>query len=388
MQVLVLGGGYAGVVVARRLERALPPDVELTLIDESRRHLVQHELHRLIRNPDLVDAVTVDFDALLSRAGFVQGRVSAIDADVGRVELADGRERRFDYAAVCLGARTAYYGLAGVEEHALPLKSVPHAEAIREAVSPLIDSGAGRAVVGGAGLSGVQVAGELAALADEREAAGLEVTLLVQADQVAPGFPEHFSEAVREALLEAGVDVRTGTAVRGATADAVETAAGALDHDAFVWTGGLRGPSPVGEERPTVPATLRASDRTFLVGDAARVVDRDGAEIPATAQAAMAEARVAARNIDRLVRHDRDGDGFDPRLETVDFEPAGWIVSVGDRTVAQVGPLVVRDAPALAMKTAVGARWLAGVGAMRQAASLVGSELLAPRLPVRLRAER
>ena len=379
MQVLVLGGGYAGVVVARRLERALPDDVELTLVDEADAHLVQHELHRLVRRPDLVDAVTVDLEALLSRARFVRGRVTELDGDAGRATLADGTELAFDYAAVCLGARTAYYGLPGVEAHARPLKRVADAEAIRADVLPLVEVGAGRAVVGGAGLSGVQMAGELAALAEERGAPGVEVTLLEQADQVAPGFPDHFAEAVHEALLESGVDVRTGAAVTGATADAVELDGETIDHDAFVWTGGIRGPAPVGDERPTVPATLRSGDRTFVVGDAARVVDRGGEVVPATAQAAMAEARVAARNIDRLVRHERDGDGFQPRLETVDFQPRGWIVSVGDRTVAQVGPMVVRDGAALAIKTAVGARWLAGVGAVREAAGLVGAELLAPR---------
>ncbi len=379
MQVLVLGGGYAGVVVARRLERALPDDVELILVDESASHLVQHELHRLIRKPDLADAITVQFESLLSRARFIQGRVTDIDGDAGRATLVDGTELAFDYAAVCLGARTAYYGLPGVEEHGRPLKRVADAEAIREAVLPMVNADEGRVIVGGAGLSGVQVAGELAALAEEREAPGVEVTLLEQAEQVAPGFPDHFADAVHEALVESGVDVRTGATVTGATADAVELEGDAFAYDAFVWTGGIRGAAPVGEERPRVPATLRSGERTFVVGDSARVVDREGEVMPATAQAAMAEARVAARNIDRLVRHERDGGGFEPRLETVDFQPRGWIVSVGDRTVAQVGPLVVRDGAALAMKAAIGARWLAGVGAMREAAGLVGAELLPPR---------
>lgn len=379
MNVLVLGGGYAGVTVARRLERALPDDVGLTVVDESHRHLLQHELHRLIRRPGKVDAITVPFENLFSRAEFLNGHVTDLDSDGGTATLADRTDLSFDYAAVCLGARTAFYDLPGVETHSTPIKRVADAEAIREGFLELVQAGTGRAVVGGAGLSGVQVAGELAALADERDVSGpVSVVLLEQADSVAPGFPEHFREAVHEALIESGVEVRTGQAVTGATADAVELDGETLPYDQFVWTGGIQGPEPLGDDRPTVPGTLRRDERTFVVGDAARVVDRDGDALPATAQAAVAGGRVAARNIDRLVRHARRGGAFEPRLERVDFDPRGWIVTVGTRTVAQVGPLVFRDATAQALKSAVGARYLAGVGAVREAAGLVGRELGAP----------
>lgn len=377
MDVLVLGGGYAGITVARRLESRLPTDVDLTLVDETDRHVVQHELHRLVRRPELEEDITVPFRAVLDRAAFVQGRVDTIDRDDRVVILADGSRHRYDLAAVCLGARTAYYDLPGVEAHAIPLKRVADATAIRDGFLALLETGGGRIVVGGAGLSGVQVAGELAAMADERgKRDSVEVVLLEQAETVAPGFPAHFQAAVHDALVEAGVAVRTDQAVRGATATMIELADGELPVDEFIWTGGIRGPTPLGDDRPTVPATLRWDDRTFVVGDAARVLDRDGALLPATAQAAIAEAEVAARNIDRLVRYERDGELFEPRLETVDFEARGWIVSVGTRTVAQVGPVVFRDAPARVLKTSVGARHLAGVGAFREATGLARGELL------------
>ena len=380
MHVAVLGGGYAGVTAARRLERLLPRSVDLTVVDRDDRHLLQHELHRLVRNPDRADDITVAFEALFDRARFVQDRVVDVDPDGGVATLADDGDLAFDVAAVCLGARTAYYDLTGVEANAIPLKRVEHAAAIREAFLELVDVGAGRAVVGGAGLSGVQVAGELADLAEDAGVADdVEVCLVEQAEAVAPGFPEHFSDAVHRTLLEAGVTVRTGARVVGADEATVELEDGSLGSDLLVWTGGIRGPEPLGDDRPTVPATLRHGERTFLLGDAARVVDRDGRALPATAQAAIAEGAVAARNIDRLARHAIDGGPFEPRLETVAFAPRGWIVSVGRRTVAQVGPLVVRDGAALALKAAAGARYLAGVGAVREAVGLVGDELVAAR---------
>jgi len=370
MRVVVLGAGYAGVTLARRLESSLPEHAELVVVDDTGHHLVQHELHRLVRNPGLVDDVRLPLAEVLDRATVRTARVAAVDTDARTVALADGEELSYDVAAVCLGAETEFYGLDGVEDHAVPLKRVDHAARLREAA---LDAGAdGRVVVGGAGLSGVQVAGELAAMTDEDGAPG-EVVLVEQADAVAPGFDGPFQRALRDALAEAGVDVRTGATVEGADADAVRLADGALAYDAFAWTGGIRGSAAMGGERPQVRATLAYDDGTFVVGDAARVVDGDGEAVPATAQSATRAAKVAATNVERLVA---DGeDVFEPRLERFTFEPAGWAVSVGDAVVATVGGQVLTGGPARAAKAAIGARHLAGIGDVERALDVVSEEL-------------
>lgn len=372
MNVLVLGAGYAGLSLARRLERDLPDDVALTVVDASPDHLVQHELHRLVRRPDLEDAVTVPLTEALSRAEVVTARVESVDRDARTVHLADG-SLDYDVCAVCLGAETAFYGLSGVAEYATPLKRVAHAAQIRADFRGL--DADDRVVVGGAGLSGVQVAGELAALA-EAEHVGAEVCLVEREATVAPAFPEPFAAAVRTSLSEAGVVVETGVRVREATADEVRFVDRApLAHDQFVWTGGIRGPDAMGGERPVVRADLRLDDRTFAVGDAARVVDANGEAVPASAAAAVREASVAATNVVRTVEGLRDGDEFAPRLDRYRFDVPGWIVSVGDDAVAQVAGGVVTGAAARAMKATVGAGHLTSVGAVRQASDLVREEL-------------
>jgi NADH dehydrogenase len=374
MRIVVLGAGYAGVTLARRLDAQLPSDVELVVVDERPTHLVQHELHRLVRSPDLEDVIQVPLADLFDRATVRTARVESIDREARVVHLDDG-DLDYDYAAVCLGAETAYYDLPGVEEHAIPLKRVPDARAIRDSFLDRCRDGS-TAVVGGAGLSGVQVAGELAALADDEGFDG-DVVLLEQFDAVAPSFPENFQRAVRDELEARGVDVRTGTAVERATADAVETAEGSIPYGTFVWTGGIRGPDALGGDRPSTRSDLRLDARTFAVGDTARIVDANGESVPASASAALREARVVADNLLALVRHDReaDPDDFPPRLDQYRFDVPGWIVSVGDGTVAQVGPAVLRGAAARAMKATVGAGHLSAIGAVRQAADLVETEL-------------
>ncbi|MDS0298737.1 FAD-dependent oxidoreductase [Halogeometricum sp. S1BR25-6] len=420
MRVLVLGAGYAGVTLARRLESRLPPEVELVVVDEDDTHLVLHEVHRVIRRPGLAETIQVPLEDLFDRAEVRVARVDGVDRDARTVSFADGTTLDYDYAAICLGSATAYYDLPGVEEYSLPLKSVADADAIRESflgavgavrssetvdgprdgsitidVSdegaaegsagtdvaddpsvPVAETGGVSAVVGGAGLSGVQTAGELAAVAEE-EGVEADITLIEQFDHVAPNFPENFREAVREALEARGVDVRTGTSVERATEDAVETDAGTFAYDTFVWTGGIAGQAAMGGDRPVVRSDLRLDDRTFAVGDAARVVDADGEAVPASASAALREARTVADNLAELVRHEAEGEATDfaPRMEPYRFEVPGWIVSVGDGAVAQLGPTVVTGAAAKAMKASVGAGHLSSVGAVQNAANLVEEEL-------------
>jgi NADH dehydrogenase len=377
MRVLVLGAGYAGVTLARRLESCLPAEAELVVVDESDSHLVQHEVHRVIRHPGLAETIRVPLARLFDRAEVRVARVEGIDREARTVHLDGGTTLDYDYAAVCLGSATAYYGLPGVEEHSLPLKSVADAEAIRESfLAAAATNDAVNVVVGGAGLSGVQTAGELAALADEEDVTA-SITVVEQLEDVAPNFPRNFREAVRDELEARCIDVRTGTTVRRATAEAVETDAGTFAYDTFVWTGGIAGQAAMAGDRPTVRSDLRLDARTFVVGDAARIVDADGEAVPASASAALREANAVAKNVARLVRHetDADPDDFAPRMEPYRFDVPGWIVSVGDGAVAQLGPTVVTGSAAKAMKASVGAGHLGSVGAVKNAVELVEEEL-------------
>lgn len=382
MDVLVLGGGYAGLLVTRKLERRLPEEASVTLVDDTGTHLVQHELHRAIRQPDYVDDISVPLPELLDRASLHEGRVTGVDRDARTVSLAGGDGLEYDYCVVALGSETAYYGIEGLEEHATPLKTLEHAAGIRREFEAVIDQlghadpaaeteRSGRVVVGGAGLSGVQVAGELAAMARERGVDDdVEILLLEQRATVAPGFPEGFRRATRDRLEAQGVTVRTETTVTAADAVQITTESDAIDYDQFVWAGGIQGSAAMGGDRPQVRGDLRLDERTFALGDAARIVDADGEAVPASASAAVRAAETAARNV--VASATADGGFVD--VEQWRWDSPGWLISVGDDAVAQVGPTVLTGSAATALKSAVGVTYLAEHGSLRRALGVLRKE--------------
>lgn len=379
MRVAVFGAGYAGLTAARRLERKLPAGAELVVVDKHDYHLVLHEIHRAIRRPSIAEALRVPLDDCLDWATIREAEVTDLDPEAGEAEL-DGEETlTYDVGIVALGSEAAFYDLPGVKSHATPLKSLDDAAAIREDFLAAVDDGGeATVVVGGAGLSGIQTAGELTALArEEGVEEAVEIVLLEQEAAVAPTFPENFQSTVHEELLDRGVTIRTLATVTEADDERIELDDGTeIDYDAFVWTGGIRGPDALDGDRPVVQARLRLAGDTFVVGDAGRLVDADGAAVPAASQSAIRGARVAAENANRLVEYEQgDRDGFEPRLKPFRFDSPGWLVSVGDGAVAQVGGVVLTGPPAIALKTSIGAGHLTSIGAITQASNLVSEEL-------------
>ncbi|OIB56998.1 NAD(P)/FAD-dependent oxidoreductase [Natrialba sp. SSL1] len=403
MHVVVLGGGYAGLTLTRELEKRVPTDanLELTLVNDSPDHLVQHELHRVLRRPELANAITVSLPAVLDRATVRVARVEALDRERQTIRLSDGT-LSYDIAAVCLGAQTATHGLEGVREHAIPFKCLGDAFAVRRRAREALrvrHQDTPQFVVCGGGLSGIQVAGELAALVREGHGSNADatpsVTLLEQLDTVAPQFDAPFQRAVTAALESVGVTVRTGTAVTRVTPSAVGLESGEeLPAECVVWTGGIRGTDALDRERPMVGPALELDERTFVLGDAALMTDVEGAAVPASAQSAIQAARALAPTIAGLVSGERDDSeerdrGSGPESVSVSvsasvsasasanfaFDSPGWVVSVGDDAVAQVGSRVLTGRGARLLKSGVRLRYLAEVGAADRAAALAREEI-------------
>jgi len=84
----VIGAGYAGLTLARKLQTALPDEATLVVVDESDSHLVQHELHRVVRRPALAEEITIPLTDALD-CEIRQARVTDVEPREGTVTLRD-----------------------------------------------------------------------------------------------------------------------------------------------------------------------------------------------------------------------------------------------------------------------------------------------------------
>lgn len=380
-QVVVLGSGYAGAGAIQSLEDSLGDDAEITWISDTDYHLVLHESHRCIRDPSVSDAITIPVEELKSPAtSFVHAEVERVDTDGRAVELDDGDSVDYDYLLVGIGSKTAFFGIDGLAEHAHTLKSLDDAvgihDAVTDAAADATRSEPARVIVGGAGLSGIQSAGELAALRDE-EGLPIEITLVEGLDEVLPGRDPDLQAALRARLEDRDVDILTGEFVSEVNEETVYVGeSDELAYDVLLWTGGITGRAAmqrtdIGKDERSHRVTAGQNfqtddDRVFAIGDAA-IVDQPGDDpAPPTAQAAWQAAEVVGENIARAIRGES--------LERWTFEDKGIVVSVGESAVAHgifIVPFVdtFGGFPAKVLKKGIAARWIADVDGVGRALS-------------------
>jgi NADH dehydrogenase len=379
-KVVVLGAGYAGAGAIERLKRELRKvsgPTELVWVSETDYHFVLHESHRIIRDPSVAEKITIPAAEIAdSVADFVQGRVEDVDIDDREVILEGGDRVEYDYLLVALGSETAFYGIPGLAENARTLKSRTDAMDIHEdveaAASRASRSDPATVVVGGAGLSGIQTAGEVAEFRDNNDAF-IDIYLVEALDDVFPGNDPGVQERLRELLTDAGVEIVTGDPITQATSDRIEFNEGdPLSYDVFVWTGGITGCRPLQgievekddrSNRVYADETFQTSnERVFAIGDAA-LVDQDGTVAPPTAQAAWQAAEVAGENLVRAVRGQE--------LRTWTYDDKGTLISVGEDAIAHgvsVSPVDTFGAyPAKFLKKFVAARWIADMSSWGRA---------------------
>ena len=378
--VVVLGSGYAGTGAVKRLESELDDEADITWVSDVDHHLVLHESHRCIRDPDVREKVTFDVADIKSPSTrFVQGRVTDVDVDERSVTLEDGSTVDYDYLLVGVGSRTAFFGIEGLEEHSLTLKSLQDALDIHEAVTGAAREASrndpAQVVVGGAGLSGIQSAGEIAEFRDKHRAP-VDIHLVEGLDNVFPNNDPVVQAKLRKLLEEKDVEIHTGEFIGEVDDGTVyvgdETE---LDYDVLLWTGGITGQAPAEtadvekdkrSNRIESASDFRTSDeRIFAIGDAAIVEQADtDRPAPPTAQAAWQAAEVAGDNIARAVRGQP--------LKEWSYDDKGTLISVGEKAVAHDVkglPVDTFGGPAArALKKTIAARWIRKINGFADAA--------------------
>lgn len=329
MQIRVLGAGYAGLRAALDLDRWLGDRdaVQITLIDRHDYHQLVTELHKPAAGTGSASRLAIPLRDILkgTRIRFCQRAVKDILPDDEAVVLEGGTVLRYQRLVVALGSSPEYFAIPGVAEHALTIRSINSARTIWNRLewafrrAAAVGEGAERealltVVVAGGGFTGVELAGELAdrlpVLARDVGAPpeAVRIVTVEALPELLSGFsPRLVAEAAR-ALEEKKVHLVLGAPITRVDEQGVELEDGRrIASRTVIWTGGVRGHPIVerrfpckGRGRAEVDPFLRspAYPNVYIIGDAAFAVDpRTGRPVAPTAQHAIEQGRVAARNI-------------------------------------------------------------------------------------------
>ncbi|MEP6469202.1 MAG: NAD(P)/FAD-dependent oxidoreductase [Chloroflexota bacterium] len=366
-RVLILGGGFAGVMTAQALERRLGrrTDVEIWLVSRNNFMLFTPLL------PEVCSGVLEPRHVVTALRGMLHRPSSwCITADVEAIELdgkvvtvlgGDGDQHllHYDSLVLALGGITDTFGIPGIEEHAIGMKSLADAFSLRNRMIEILeradleDDPTERQaqltfVVGGGGFSGVETAGEVEDFMrhirkryfPKLKQAQIRAYLVELRDAILPEMPPEMGAYARQRLERRGFEVLTGTPITDVAEHGVTIGEGDAQRTiatrTVIWTGGVR-PAPVVAQsgvtvdkagRAVTAATMATSrDGVFAIGDCALIPNVDDPEGPphaATAQNAVREAKVLARN---LVAH------IDGReMEPFRYRPLGQLASIGHHT--------------------------------------------------------
>jgi len=330
-QIVVLGGGFAGVYAARRMEKlfARRDDVQIFLVSRDNFLLMTPLLFEVCSGKLEMSACSISIREFLRRVEFIEASVEAIDLDRRTVLVSSGatneRELRYDHLVFALGSLTNTSRIDG-SELAFTFKTLADAILLRNYVIERmeraeVESDPNRRrreltfVVIGGGLVGVEVFGELSAFMDEvlryyRRIRRDEIRLhlLEAGERIMPEIPEQLARyAARVLSRRVGVTIRTNAPVERITPGCVHLKDEVLQASTVILSAGTI-PSPTLAKLPLekdargkirVDATMRCKQRPELwaVGDCASILDPDGRPYPELAQHAMREATVVAENI-------------------------------------------------------------------------------------------
>jgi len=335
-RVVIVGGGFAGLWAARALHHA---PVRVTLIDRTNHHLFQPLLYQVatagLSAPDIAAPLRHilrrqrNVDVLLAEA-------VAIEPSLRRVRLRDGSALDYDTLLLATGATHAYFGHDAWAEHAPGLKTLDDALLLRrrlllaferaevEADPQRRAAWLSFAIVGG-GPTGVELAGTLAEIARHTlkhefrriDPAAAKIRLLEAAPRVLSNFPESLSAKAHTQLERLGVEVVTGQAVSGITAEGYRQGAEFVPARTVVWAAGVAA-SPLAQSlgvpldragRVLVQADLGAPGHSdiFVAGDLAALA-QEGRLLPGVAPV----AKQMGTHIARTIRNRLSGEATTP----------------------------------------------------------------------------
>jgi NADH:ubiquinone reductase (H+-translocating) len=358
-QILILGGGFAGVYAFLELQKRIK-EAQITLVSKTDRFLFSPMMHEVATGNLLPSSITQPL-RMISKSPtnqFIEGEVREINADTHTTTIRIGgintkKELRFDYLILALGADTSFFGVPGADEYALTLKDMRDAETIKNRMITMFERALWEKdeeeqkrllhfVIIGGGPTGVELAGEMADfLNDEFKHAfpiltpKAKITLIQSGNTLLHQVDKWFGARSEGTLEKMGVSILFGKRVTRISKTEVHMGEESMPTGTTVWTAGIKAnEAPINAKnnieyesktnRIKVNNFLQIEEYPYIftAGDQAWVCDKEtGQPYPMRAQFAVREGHTAAKNITNLIE--------EKPLEEFKWKDQGFIVSLG-----------------------------------------------------------
>ena len=321
-KVVILGGGFGGLAAARALYKS----AEVTVVDRHNFQTFLPLLYQVSTAGLAADHVAYPIRGALRKTNikFRMGSPISVDHKNKEVKLDSSEVLKFDHLIVALGSVSADFGIPGVNEYTLGMKTVHEALTIRAEIMRRFEdlcrfedeTKLSISVIGG-GPTGVEMAGAIAELirgplkSDQAEAAAnIQVSLIEAGPRLLPPFAPSLSERTKKDLEKLGVKVLLNAAVK-----AIEHRKIVLKDDSVlsseitIWAAGVKGSDamaqlnlPTNGNRVSVEPTMQVKNypNIWALGDIAGALGKDGKPLPMVAPVAIQQGKFIAKQIARL----------------------------------------------------------------------------------------
>ena len=322
-KVVILGGGFGGLAAARALYKS----AEVTVVDRHNFQTFLPLLYQVSTAGLAADHVAYPIRGALRKTDikFRMGSPISVDHKNKEVKLDSSEVLQFDHLIVALGSVSADFGIPGVNEYALGMKTVHEALTIRAEIMRRFedlcrfedDTKLSISVIGG-GPTGVEMAGAIAELirgplkSDQANAAAhIQVSLIEAGPRLLPPFAPSLSERTKKDLEKLGVKVLLNTAVKAIEhRKIILKDDSVLNSEITIWAAGVKGSDamaqlnlPTNGNRVAVEPTMQVKNypNIWALGDIAGALGKDGRPLPMVAPVAIQQGKFIAKQIARLM---------------------------------------------------------------------------------------
>lgn len=329
-QIVILGGGFGGVAVAKNLTKQ-NPHFEITLVNQYPHHSIHGQLYEVATSPDeltylpeLKRSVEVPLQEIFAGENIKVMVATVTDIDFeSRKVTTSSKILSYDYLVCALGAQPNFFAIPGAQQFALPFGSSYDALRIRNAVESSIElvknslrHDGVRIVIAGGGVGGIEIAAELhgmldyLAWRDGYPRQKMQIEVLDRGETILTGFPAKVQALAVKRLQALGIKIQTSTTIRSIDAHKILTDKGDQPYDVLIWAAGVRAnPLPTKAELPIKKGDrlevdqyfrLKGFNQVFILGDQCSRLDNNGNPLPGTASQAIDQAEFVSAAIRAL----------------------------------------------------------------------------------------